>query len=98
MTEKLLTLKEVAEILRVSTKTVQRIVKRAELAAVKLGDGRSPLLFRSADLDNYINRRVQRYVKTKPGVYPSARSVRLNDGTVRVPEEPEINPDDEVCL
>lgn len=96
MTDKLLTLKEVAEILRVSTKTVQRIVKRAELAAVKLGDGRSPLLFRPTDLDNYIGRRVQRYVKTARGVYPSKNSVRLNDGTVAVPESDDD--DDTVAL
>lgn len=56
--DKLLTLQEVAELLRSSTKTVQRIVKRGELKAVKISSGRSRLVFRPADLEAYLASRI----------------------------------------
>lgn len=54
--DKLLTIKEVSEDLRVSTRTVYRLIKSGELPTVKLGNCRNaPVRVYSEDLGNWIN-------------------------------------------
>ena len=51
--EKLLTMKEVAELLQVSEKTVKRIMERGELAGAKVGRA---WRFTPADVKDYVER------------------------------------------
>jgi excisionase family DNA binding protein len=51
MTERLLTADEVADLLRVSTMTVYRLIRRGELPAVRVGRN---YRVRSGDLDTYL--------------------------------------------
>lgn len=52
---KLLTLREVAEALQVSEKTIRRLVSRGELVGFKVGD-RGQLRVKSEDLEAYLER------------------------------------------
>ena len=56
--ETLLRIKEVAEALKVSTKTVRRLISLGEIPAVWIG-GSSRVL--QSDLDQYIKRAKRRY-------------------------------------
>ncbi|MHB8596422.1 MAG: helix-turn-helix domain-containing protein [Ktedonobacteraceae bacterium] len=55
--EEILEVKEVARILKVSTRTVIRLAERNELTAFKIGD---LWRFRRSDVDEYIRRQIQR--------------------------------------
>lgn len=55
MSERLLTAQEVADLLRVSTMTVYRLIRRGDLPAVKVG--RSYRVIQS-ELDRYLRSRV----------------------------------------
>ena len=56
---KLLTIQEVAEAMKISEKTVRRLIKRGDLAAYKVGD-RGQLRVKEHDLDQYLeSQRVQ---------------------------------------
>jgi len=55
--EEILEVKEVANRLKVSTRTVIRLAKRGELVAFKIGD---LWRFRRSDVDNYIQQQIQR--------------------------------------
>jgi excisionase family DNA binding protein len=59
-TDEILEVKEVAQILKVSTRTVIRLAERGELTAFKVGD---LWRFRRSDIDNYITRQIQRRKK-----------------------------------
>jgi len=50
---KLLTVQEVADTMKVSEKTVRRLIKRGDLAAYKLGD-RGQLRVKERDLEQYV--------------------------------------------
>lgn len=50
---RLLTIQEVAETMRISEKTVRRLIKRGDLVAYKTGD-RGQLRVKEQDLDEYI--------------------------------------------
>ena len=50
---KLLTVQEVAEAMRVSEKTVRRLIKRGDLTAYKVGD-RGQLRVKEGELERYI--------------------------------------------
>ncbi len=52
--------KDVAQILKVSTRTVIRLAERGELTAFKVGD---LWRFRRSDVDDYIARQIQRRKK-----------------------------------
>ena len=55
----LLTVQEVAETIKVSEKTVRRLIKRGDLAAYKVGD-RGQLRVKDGDLERYVDsQRVQ---------------------------------------
>ncbi len=58
--EEILEVKDVAKILKVSTRTVIRLAERDELVAFKVGD---LWRFRHSDVDNYIQRQIQRRQK-----------------------------------
>jgi excisionase family DNA binding protein len=59
MPMRLLTVQEVAETMRVSEKTVRRIIKCGDLSAYKLGD-RGQLRIKERDLERYVeSRRVE---------------------------------------
>ena len=55
--EEILEVKEVASILKVSTRTVIRLAERNELTAFKIGD---LWRFRRSDVDEYIRQQIQR--------------------------------------
>ena len=55
--EEILEVKEVARILKVSTRTVIRLAERGELTAFKIGD---LWRFRRSDVDDYIRQQIQR--------------------------------------
>jgi putative molybdopterin biosynthesis protein len=56
---KLLTVQEVAETMKVSEKTVRRLIKRGDLAAYKVGE-RGQLRVKECDLKQYVEaKRVQ---------------------------------------
>ena len=50
---KLLTVQEVADLMKVSEKTVRRLIKRGDIAAYKLGD-RGQLRVKERDLEQYV--------------------------------------------
>jgi excisionase family DNA binding protein len=58
--EEILEVKDVANILKVSTRTVIRLAERGELVAFKIGD---LWRFRRSDVDEYIRRQIQRRQK-----------------------------------
>ena len=58
--EEILDVKEVAKILKVSTRTVIRLAERNELVAFKVGD---LWRFRRSDVDDYIQRQIERRQK-----------------------------------
>ena len=51
---KLLTVQEVADTMKVSEKTVRRLIKRGDLAAYRVGD-RGQLRVKERDLEQYVN-------------------------------------------
>jgi putative molybdopterin biosynthesis protein len=56
---KLLTVQEVADLMKVSEKTVRRLIKRGDLAAYKVGE-RGQLRVKEYDLEQYVEaKRVQ---------------------------------------
>ncbi len=55
--EEILEVKEVAKMLKVSTRTVIRLAERRELVAFKIGD---LWRFRRSDVDDYIRQQIQR--------------------------------------
>ena len=55
--EEIVEVKEVANRLKVSTRTVIRLAERGELVAFKIGD---LWRFRRSDVDNYIQQQIQR--------------------------------------
>ena len=59
-TDEILEVKDVAQILKVSTRTVIRLAERSELTAFKVGD---LWRFRRSDVDDYIKRQIQRRQK-----------------------------------
>jgi excisionase family DNA binding protein len=59
--EEILEVKEVANILKVSTRTIIRLAERGELVAFKVGD---LWRFRRSDVDGYIQRQIQRRQKS----------------------------------
>ena len=64
-TDTLLTLAEVADRLRVSTRTVKRILSRGELPSVRLTSGPGPTVrIREKDLNTYIEGRLRRGAAT----------------------------------
>ncbi|MDQ3687529.1 MAG: helix-turn-helix domain-containing protein [Acidobacteriota bacterium] len=64
--ERLLTLEETAEILRLSTWSVRRMVQLKELNALRIGFGkRSVLRVRPSALNEYINSRPTKTEKAK---------------------------------
>jgi len=63
---KLLTVPEVAEAMKVSEKTVRRLIKRGDLAAYKLGE-RGQLRINEQELERYVeSQRVQTGDATEP--------------------------------
>ncbi len=58
--EEILDVKEVAKILKVSTRTVIRLAERGELVSFKIGD---LWRFRRADVDDYVLQQIQRKQK-----------------------------------
>lgn len=58
--EEILEVKDVAKILKVSTRTVIRLAERDELVSFKVGD---LWRFRRSDVDDYIQRQIQRRQK-----------------------------------
>jgi len=58
--DEILEVKDVAQILKVSTRTVIRLAERGELTAFKVGD---LWRFRRSDVDDYIARQIQRRKK-----------------------------------
>jgi PTS system nitrogen regulatory IIA component len=58
--EDILDVKEVAEKLKVSTRTVIRLAERGELVSFKIGD---LWRFRRSDVDDYVLRQIQRRQK-----------------------------------
>lgn len=56
-TDEILEVKDVAKILKVSTRTVIRLAERGELIAFKVGD---LWRFRRSDVDDYVVRQIQR--------------------------------------
>ncbi len=58
--EEILEVKDVAKILKVSTRTVIRLAERDELVAFKVGD---LWRFRRSDVEDYIQRQIQRRQK-----------------------------------
>ena len=58
--DEILEVKEVAKILKVSTRTVIRLAERGELVAFKVGD---LWRLRRSDVDDYIERQIQRRQK-----------------------------------
>lgn len=59
-TDEILEVKEVAQILKVSTRTVIRLAERGELVAFKVGD---LWRFRRSDVNEYIAQQIQRRQK-----------------------------------
>ena len=59
-TDEILEVKDVAQILKVSTRTVIRLAERDELTAFKVGD---LWRFRRSDVDDYIEQQIQRRKK-----------------------------------
>lgn len=57
--DELLTVEEVAEILKLSAYKIRELCKKGELSGFKLGDGRQWRIQR-ADLEDYINRQRRR--------------------------------------
>jgi excisionase family DNA binding protein len=55
--DEILDVKDVAKILKVSTRTVIRLAERGDLVAFKVGD---LWRFRRSDVDDYIKRQIQR--------------------------------------
>lgn len=55
--EEILDVKEVANMLKVSTRTVIRLAERGDLVAFKIGD---LWRFRRSDVNEYIQRQIQR--------------------------------------
>ena len=63
---KLLTIQEVADTMKVSEKTVRRLIKRGNLAAYKLGE-RGQLRVKECDLESYVEaQRVEVEVTAEP--------------------------------
>jgi PTS system nitrogen regulatory IIA component len=62
--EEILDVKEVAKILKVSTRTVIRLAERGELVSFKIGD---LWRFRRSDVDDYIQRQIHRRQKDDQG-------------------------------
>lgn len=62
--EEILEVKEVAQTLKVSTRTVIRLAERGELVAFKIGD---LWRFRRSDVDNYIQQQIRRQRGGKSG-------------------------------
>jgi excisionase family DNA binding protein len=58
--DEILEVKDVAQILKVSTRTVIRLAERGELTAFKVGD---LWRFRRSDVNDYIERQIQRRKK-----------------------------------
>lgn len=58
--EEILDVKEVAKMLKVSTRTVIRLAERQEIIAFKIGD---LWRFRRADVDDYIQQQIRRRQK-----------------------------------
>ena len=58
--EEILDVKDVANILKVSTRTIIRLAERGELVAFKIGD---LWRFRRSDVDDFIRRQIQRRQK-----------------------------------
>lgn len=54
---RLLTVDEVAEILREHPETVRSRIRRREIAAIRLGGSRSPYRIRPEAVDAFLNRR-----------------------------------------
>ena len=55
--EEILEVKDVAKMLKVSTRTVIRLAERGDLTAFKIGD---LWRFRRSDVDEYIRQQIQR--------------------------------------
>ena len=55
--EEILEVKDVAKMLKVSTRTVIRLAERGDLTAFKIGD---LWRFRRSDVDDYIRQQIQR--------------------------------------
>ena len=60
--EEILDVKEVAKVLKVSTRTVIRLAERQEIVAFKVGD---LWRFRRSDVDDYIQQQIQRRQRKK---------------------------------
>ena len=69
MNEEILTIQEVAELLKVADKTVYSMAQRGDLPAFKVG---GLWRFRRQDIDAWITERVARGGRTSP---PSAKSM-----------------------
>lgn len=59
-TDEILEVKDVAQILKVSTRTVIRLAERGELTAFKIGD---LWRFRRSDVDDYVEQQIHRRKK-----------------------------------
>lgn len=57
MAEKILTLKEVAEILKVHPESVRLLIRGGALQAARIGNGKGLWRIRQADLDAYLDAR-----------------------------------------
>lgn len=62
--ERLLSAKDVADLLNVSPRMVQKIAQQGDLAAVRIGD---LLRFRPIDVEGYIQQRRQPPAEQRPG-------------------------------
>lgn len=63
--DELLTVREVADALRVSTMTVYRLIRSSELASLRVGKG---YRIRPADLDRYLAVQLSKVPSSPPGV------------------------------
>ncbi len=67
--DEILEVKDVAQILKVSTRTVIRLAERGELTAFKVGD---LWRFRRSDVDDYIEQQIQRRKKDGDSLWATA--------------------------
>jgi excisionase family DNA binding protein len=63
----LLTLEEVAELFRVQTRTVERMVKDGRLPVVKLGPGKSAVRFHRRDVTHFVRVNTRRALPNDEG-------------------------------
>ena len=70
----LLTIQEVADTMKVSEKTVRRLVKRGDIAAYKVGD-RGQLRVKEQDLESYVESQRIR-VGEHEGEHPGAEGTK----------------------